>query len=76
MRLNYLQTSRRASAHYLISKAGAIYQFLDPRTLRRLARRAIAFAFGNQRGIGLDARKRARSPPRSSDPHRLVDAPI
>ena len=64
--LNYLQTSRRAKAHYLISKAGAIYQFLDPRTYAAWHAGQSFVAFGNQRASGLRCVKRAREAHRAA----------
>lgn len=61
--LNYLQTSRRASAHYLISKAGAIYQFLDPRTYAAWHAGQSLVAFGNQRSIGIEMHVSEREKP-------------
>ena len=52
--LNYLHTTRRASAHFLISKAGAIYQFLDPRIYAAWHAGASLVAFSNPRSIGIE----------------------
>lgn len=52
--LDFLYRSAKVSAHFLVTKGGAIYQFLDPRSIAAWHAGEALAAFVNQRSIGIE----------------------